>query len=258
MKKPIIKSSILAPALGWVVFEQTGRVVPALPIETFRGTYRSEGYVYYAVGKETYRRQLVTPDDPKTALQLSKRELFGEAKKHWCELSEAQRKAWQEYALRCFWPGCKWKSPALCGMNGYGRVQVYRQALGLELGKEPPASAPPPAVSAIYQEPAPTPDSFSFRIEHKYSDFDGGYVLVELTRAMPSIRRKPRERDYAWACEESSRCLLPLEASGALYTLAGARFAVGEGERYGVRLTLISPEHVPGEERTADFIKQLG
>lgn len=248
------------PPMGMMLWEMTGLVSPYYPIQVARGTLRGEGYVYMKRRGRVQRRLLVEPSDPKTPLQLTRREAFGEAVHVWSssELSDAQRAAWQGYALTHFWPGCTWKTPALAGMNGFRRVHVVRLALGMGVMRDPPLAPPPPAAARIAQEPAPDATSFAFRLEHRYAALKGARLQVEITPAMPTLRRMPCENQYRWACQDSLACHPQLKESGGVYVVRGARYEVEAGRRYGTRVSLVSPQGVPGETLTDTFIKDVG
>ena len=79
---------------------------------------------------------------------------------------------------------------------------------------------------------------------------------------MPSPGRKPRPAELRMIRHTGPDSFLPLQptgrrraVAGALYTIPSARFAIPTGARYGLRITILTHDAVPGPPFTADLIR---
>jgi hypothetical protein len=137
----------------------------------------------------------------------------------------------------------------------FQRVQFLRQCLGWDLSADAPTIAPPPAVLTIMPQPCTTPRAFTFQITHNIPQPDGYLLRFDITDAMPSVGRTPRETELRMICHTGPDSFQPLQHSGAQYTIPNARFAIPPGSRYALGVTILTPEVVPGPPLLADLIR---
>lgn len=238
-----------------MVWQETSIVELDSTFASVCGSSHVTNETFYMRQNKCIRRRLVMPVDAKSPLQMDRRQCMGQISRQWGVLSEEQRLSWIDYARTRLWPEGRRTSPFLTGMNAFECVHATRLRIGLGYACQAPSDYPPPLPISISQEPTSSDDSFAFRVEHPLGA-PSGYLLFELSWAMPTLRRKPRKHEIRWACEDPRGCVLPMGASGTLYTITGARYPVAEGRLYGVRVSLISLEGVPGPKLTRMFIKQ--
>lgn len=209
------------------------------PFTSISGTWKGTDLVYaynsftgtsYAYGKPKRK-------DPKTYDQEQVRLITAEAVRHWGQITQAQRDAWERYA-------------ALIGSARKPRrgLDICREAARMRrlIGLEPRADAPlypsPGPVTAVTLLPASQPDEFSLRVDHAVESHATCMLLVKITAATASCARRPKPGDARCIRGFGPASAVPLPPSGGTVTISGARFAVEPGARFGIALTIIRTE----------------
>ncbi len=198
-------------------------------------------------------RRYVIPRDPKSAAQLRKRANMRLATAAWSAISEKQRVEWKSWTDRYRRSPDAEKVPS--AQNVFVGAAMTVSMMGVALPTSAPSGAPPPVVVSITQAGAPGDDCFAFRVRHGLKSVSGLRLLFELTDAMPTLKRKPQEPQLCLFSADDASSFVPLKADGELYVLENARFAVAPGQRYGVRVTIVTGHGIRGPGRCADFIK---
>lgn len=264
MMRKSIKVSGLPPELRRQVEEVVFGSLARLPIESARGVHPAQRNIVLSMrGKTCYVRANTPACDPKSEYQVAQRDFWRDAKRSWALLDAIEREGWSEYALR-------WNlAPASTGNAGYNtylKVMTYRHGLSRERSRPgcifapdldftPPVQGPPGKLTRAVQIPAPA-DTLAFRVHHRLTDFEGNWILVEMTPATPNPNRKPRLDDLRRACGSGPQSFLALQASGSSYVLENVRYSIPTDARFAIRLRVISREGVPGPTLVTDFMKE--
>jgi hypothetical protein len=235
-----------------LLWNATCQIRPRPPVESVTGRVGRE-VIAFTRGETNVIRRYVIPRDPKSESQLRRRRGMRLAAQAWRGLPEPQIEAWNRWAAKRRSGGDG--SRGASGQNVFTGAAMTRHMMGLDLPVDAPASGPPPTPLHVVQEPTAGDDSFALRVHHGVKRVAGMRLLVEITDAMPTVRRKPRDPEFRPWSPDDAASFLPLERDGALYVLDGARFAVAPGQRYGVRLTIVDESGVRGKRLTVDFLK---
>lgn len=226
------------------------------PIRGISGKFHKKTYTFVVRNGLTYIRLEPKKLDPKTPAQLAVRSLWGEVKKDWSRVVTArQRNAWDAWARNVLVPRGLASPHGPTGYNAYVKMEQMRRVLAIAPGGDAPKGAPPANIFAVVQKAPAIEGSLAFTVEHGESDAAGKFLLIETTRAMPTPRRKPREWELHWAAGISASSFVPLQPSGARYDFSAGHDVIAAGERFGVRLRIISAEGVPGQAIRTDWIK---
>jgi hypothetical protein len=226
------------------------------PIASIQGTERGRGVTHLVRGKtQCIRRNNPHPYDPKTPSQLIQRAQWGQAKQHWKTLSAAQRGAWQAYAERYIRQVGMLPGAANVGYNLFMRAQGIRTKRGLGPGADAPAAPPPQEATVVRSVAAESATQFRFAVDHQVNEITDMHVLAEITPATPRLR-KPRETDLRYICGPTPASFVPLQSSGTTYTVDNAQFAVEPGQRYGLRVRIVSVDDLPSTGKLWDFVKE--
>lgn len=225
------------------------KVKTSSPITGLAGHTKGSYLVSYERNGQIVARAWTKTPNPKAPDQLRARAFQAAAARHWGSITAADRAAWETHARK------NYRRENLSGYLLFRRIQYLRQAMGLGLAAHPPTLPPPPAPRAIIQEPATDPAEFRFRIGHTISAVAGYTVRFDLTPAMPSPGRTPRQNEFRMIRHVAPESFLPLQPTGQLYTIPNARFRITPGQRYALKATILTPEAVPGRTRIEDFIR---
>ncbi len=245
----IEKAGLLEMSLLW---KPTSMVEPPLPIRAYSGKFPG-GLILMDRGDKCVMRRYVVPRDPRTAAQLRKRDHMRRCPELWLALSAGQREAWNAWTAQyCVVPG---SGKLQSGRNMFTGAVMTTGMMGLPAPTSAPAGPPPKPVISVTQETAPGADSFAFRVRHGVKNPAGMRLLFEITDAMPSLRRKPRDNELRLLSADDTKSFVPLEADGGLYVLEDARFSVEPGRRYGVRVAIVTEQGIRSKPLFTDFIK---
>lgn len=231
------------------------QVLTGAPVTGLIGHSAGSPYTMSMRGRLCIARAFVSPANPQTADQVAVRSHLTAATRNWDTLSAAQRTAWDAYAA-AHYPSTAGKKP-ITGLALYVKVQSYRLAQGLALSSDAPTTEPPVAPSALTAGAATSDTEYVFTLTHDLSSVVGMKVLWEITAETASVARKPRDPDLRMIKHVAPDSFVAAAASGMATTIAGGRFAVGDGKRYGVRARFVSAEGVPGLAVKGDFIRTL-
>ncbi|MBX7247105.1 MAG: hypothetical protein K1X53_16530 [Candidatus Sumerlaeaceae bacterium] len=205
--------------------------------------------VTYVRRGQVVARARTKPRNPRTSDQVTSRGMHKAAAQHWGTLAPPQFAAWKAYAARHFAADQRGAFLVYC------QVQYARQAMGLPLGTDAPTAGPPPAPLAITVLPSANPADFRFRITHRRARVARFRVRFDLTPAMPSPGRTPRKNELRMIRHVGPDSFLPLQPTNSIYTIKGARFSIPPGARFGVRVTIVNPDGVPGPPLVADLFR---
>lgn len=219
------------------------------PFTGLTGHVKDGGLTFYMRNGTLIARAIGTQKRKRTEDQLIAQDFHTKAGRYYRELTPPQVAAWDAYA-RVHHPGTK-----LTGQLVFLQVQFLRQCLGLSLSADAPSLGPPPGAIAVIAQGCQNSCEFCYGIRHGIQEPAGHFVRFDITKAMPSVARTPRATELRMIRHTGPDSFLPLERTGALYTIENARFAIPTGSRYGLRVTLITPEGVPGPAFTADLIR---
>ncbi|MBX7245934.1 MAG: hypothetical protein K1X53_10580 [Candidatus Sumerlaeaceae bacterium] len=225
------------------------KIKPDIVVGGFAGRPKNSHLVMYVRGGEVLARAHVTPRNPNTTDQQASRGMQTAAARHWGTLTMAQFAAWDKYARRHF------RGAKLTGYLLFRQVQYMRLAMGLPLCANAPTSPPPPApLKATVMAPT-DPAQFDIQITHSQRRITDYRLRVDITPATPSRGRKPRATDFRMIRHVGPESFLPLQASKTIVTIPGARYRIPAGARFGLRLTILNPDGVPGPTLTLDLIR---
>jgi len=226
------------------------------PVAGLRGTHRALGVTYLHRGGKTWMRPYIIPNDPRTPAQATCRDSWNEANKYWCRLSDADRADWNSYGRSNPKPDSAKGPPRNPGQAAFIRVHVVRLPLGMGFRHPAPRNALPPRPGVIIQMPVDNPRAFSFRLEHSVAEVAGMRIQIELTPPTLAPTRAPYEPNFRWLQPGSPGSFTDLCASGHVYTVENACCEVAPGQRYGIRVRLVTPEGATGPASTGDFIRE--
>lgn len=133
-----------------------------------------------------------------------------------------------------------------------------RMRRGLVAELNAPTGRPPSAAVRVRQLPSDNAATFRFAVDHAESDISGAHLLVEITPPTPRLTRKPRETELRCIRVAPEPSFVPLKSSGAEYEISGARFAVAAGERYGMRVRIVSAECLVSTGSMLEFVREWG
>jgi hypothetical protein len=227
------------------------------PVTYIRRIDRARGIIHSVRnGTQCIRRAHPNPKDPKTPEQLLHRAYWAQAKRLWEEVSDEEMVRWGAYATAhraalgmgtCYLPG----------YNLFVRTQTMRLRRGLASQLTAPRFPPPSTAHSVRPLPSEGPESFRFQVDHSVPDIAGMHLLAEITPATPRLTRKPRETDLRCICDAAEASFAPLQPTGFGYEFLAARFPIALGQRYGLRVRLISPDSIASCADTIwDFIKE--
>ncbi|MGB9691928.1 MAG: hypothetical protein ACPL7D_07140 [Candidatus Sumerlaeaceae bacterium] len=228
------------------------KIKTSFPIAAVSGRMGDSDLVIVKRGDKCYARRYAAPKNPQSKDQVAVRRFLSNATKTWGSLTPIQREGWEKYA--------KEFSEAIVGeilsaYNMFSKVQYYRQALGQPLLLDPPTLPPPLPPHGIKLRPAGAPDEFRFQLEHGIVERAHYVVGFEITPAMPSPGRKPRNIEFRMIRHVGPESFFALLAPTGTYIISGARFAVDHAQRFGVRARIVSFEGVPSRPVAGDFLK---
>jgi hypothetical protein len=202
------------------------------------------------------RRASPRPKDPKSPAQVMQRMQWKQAKQFWAmEVSHEARAAWQAYAERHAKELGMFPGDPNGGYSLFVKAQCMRMKRGLDLSQDAPAQSPPPPVTSLAQLPAEAVTTFRLIANHAIQEVDGMNLLVEITPATPKLTRKPRKTDLRYICGPFPPSFLPLMPSGSEYVVPAAQFAISPGDRYGMRVRIVTADDIASSETTGDFIR---
>lgn len=252
------------------------------PIAALHGHIAGSPITYIVRNGQTFVQAYTKPRKRNTPDQRTARAFQVAAARHWGTLALGQLRDWQDYAedlneLRRGGAHDAGRPARLSGNQVFVQVQFLRQCMGLGLCADAPTILPPPAALAVCSgtrkssgnpesttnqnsgescyERSQNPREFVFQVTHDVPRPEGYFLRFDITDAMPSVGRTPREKELRMICHTGPDSFLPLQTSGAVYTIANARFAIAAGQRYGVRVTIVTSEGVAGAALIADLIR---
>jgi hypothetical protein len=247
----------LPPKIQKAVLEGLVGSLAGLPVRTASGTHRNRELVLSTRGKTISVRRHKLPRDPNTAQQKLQRSEMRAAVKLWSQLTMQQRKDWKNYA-ELYRDALRISEEDLnFDCNLFRGIQQFCRRIGGEFIPDSPLHPPPRRASAILQAVSDSPTTFCFRIQHSIADTTGMHVLFEITPATKNpLTCKPLEKHFVYICGLNEASFQPLQESGAVYRIRHARFAVKPGERFGVRIRILSAEHVPSGYTANDLTRE--
>jgi hypothetical protein len=225
------------------------------PIASASGTHSLREIVISKRGKTHSVKRHRIPYDPKTAEQMIQRTELPAASHHWQHITPTQRAAWTDYAERYRAALGLSEVDSNPGGNLFNKIQPFNLRIQGAFTPDAPTQPPPQRAHDILQAPADSPTTFSFIINHAIADTSGMHVVFEITPATKNENCKPLEKEYRYIRGLNGASFLPLQASGAVYTISNARFEVKEGRRYGVRIRILSAENIPSGYTTNDLTR---
>lgn len=183
---------------------------------------------------------------PATIEQTLTRTYFSVATKQWKELTDGQRVDWQGYASAYF-PKVKKgkKGPGPSGQAVYNKASWYRLAAGLSLPAAAPTEPRPVPASDAAVVAVSAQEEVSITVDHAITDVTGYRLFVEITPQMISPARQPQPAEFRSVNGIGAASLPVLQASGLTYNFTAIRYALPDGARFGVRLTVINPSGIP-------------
>lgn len=170
------------------------------------------------------------PEGPPTADQASARRFVGISSRAWTQLSDEQRRAWNQLAPR---------QGVQDGQTLYNQGSFFRQAAGLPLPAAAPVATPTINLMSVAAAPPTGPDTLNIVFEHPLTDVTGWRIFIQITRDLVSPARQPQPYDFRavsyQALPRSPPCrpaapsitsaisafrLLPVPASGSASSLS--------------------------------------
>jgi hypothetical protein len=209
-------------------------------VRLMRGKLEETGLIYFGRNGKQCFRQYVKPRQPDSLDQQIHSLWFSRAERHWLTIFDEHAENWALYAERHQ------------AILKYGDLRMNN---GRHLMRE----VAPPVNSRleVFQNPVQETDTFSFQVMHNIPNPAGMHLLVEISPATLRPTRKPHPKSYRPIRGKNAGSYVALQESDATYTVTGARFAVADGERYGMRLRIIDTEFISGDFVTADFVHEV-
>lgn len=219
------------------------------PFAKFHGAARTTGapggQVLWSDGDANYSRSLVTPTNPKTAIQLAVRGIRNHISQQFQTLTPAERDAWETLGVdteRSNMVGAPYK---LSAMAAFGMVNYYRLASGETITKVAPDRSGIASVSAVTSVTI-LATTLSVTIAHTVTDPPSS-VQVRLTRPLASPVRRARKNEFRYAHATT----LPQNFSGMgdspmVFTITATQLGISIDDYIGVEVLPISAQYVPG------------
>ena len=182
---------------------------------------------------------------------------FSTASKQWKNLTDAQRTSWSIYAGTYFPNDKDGNGAGPTGQAVFLKAAWYQQASGLALPTDAPIEAPPAAPTGLTPLSNDDPLGISFQMTHSVTPTARHRVFVEITPALASAARHPQPQDYRSARGINVGSFPDLAASGSNYTVTGIRYPFAEGVRFGLRVTIISPDGIPSAAFSETVVKTI-
>lgn len=113
---------------------------------------------------------------------------------------------------------------------------------------------PPTSPIALTLQPAADAAQLRFTVEHSLAGIANFRLMVEVTPPVPPSR-KPYANAFRFVCGINPDSLPPLKASGDGYTIDSIRFPLQQGERFAIRIAILSPQGIPSR-RTGGTARQ--
>lgn len=193
-----------------------------------------------------------------TAQQAIVRGIFSVVSKAWQTASEAQRAAWEAYARAFFAQDRDGSGAGPSGQAVFVKANSYRQAAGLAVQLAAPTVPPPAAPTAVTVDGAGSEAELVITVEHGLAGAPAGYRLfVEATAPLRSPARRPQPGDFRAAAGFGVDSLKPLLATGQAYTITPLRSPLNDGARFGLRVSIISPDGIPSAPLAAVALQVL-
>lgn len=231
--------------IGDYIYRQTKEIrLPAL-LHGVQGTFY-KGWVYYRRNNKQFVRPFVKPSDPRTSYQLDHRSRMRMVQLALPTMSRAQRQQWHDFAST--FPHLRERVNRRGQPTGDRALSLYksaslnRLAMGLPVRVEAPTAKCTAVISAAQVVAAPQAGQLAFRLFHSTGNVQGLRVLVEMTPGMKSERRVPLERELTKAATTDFGSFFALGENGATYVLDQPRYAIDPGQRFGIRITILTEE----------------
>jgi hypothetical protein len=227
------------------------------PVAFLQGAFRKLDLIFYRRGQTQCVRPYRTPKQPDSLDQRTHRKWFRIAQQHWITISAIQREMWAGYANRNNRVFEYKDSYTNNGRHLLREVQLTRQQLGLELSHDAPTVRPIRSHLQVFQHPVAQANTFTFQVVHNVPNPSGMLLYVEISPATDRPTIKPHPKSYRPIKGKNPNSYVPLQESGAVYTITSARFSIPDGERYGMRLRVIDTEYISGNFKVEDFIREV-
>ena len=232
------------------------KIVLASPWTGFSGTYKTTDLVYLGHGAQLCGRANVLPVDRRSAEQQARRAHLADIARHWQELSQAQRDAWQRYAdryRRVDRNGNRGRTP---GQWLHNSANVVRRILGMDLAKDAPTAPPPWPLGRVVHEAGAAPDAIAIRVHHAYAVTDGCLVLLRSTAPTEKRARALDPTRFRYVCGLGPLSALPLPPSGGVLVFSPAACPVPDGRRFGVEARIVrTADGMTSPPVYGDFVK---
>ena len=159
------------------------------------------------------------------------------------------------YAERHFKRALGGLAGELSGAPVFNKVAFMRLAQGLEMPTEAPEGGPPPRLRGMtaVEEAGQGEQVFAFRVLHDQTALTGVRLLARVARAR-SAGRVPRAKDARYIAGLGEGSFAALPASGGVARFEAQR-GIEAGAAYGIELTVVSAEGVPGERAWGVFVR---
>lgn len=207
------------------------RIGAAFPVTSMEG--KTKKLSFFTTSEGIFSRERGPVTNPNTLEQQKIRQIVTAAARNWQNLTQLQRDGWQEYAQQFYTENSEGDPIRPQGMPTYVRANVVRSILGQPFTTGAPLNPPPSGVTDMVSEMATSENEFTFTLTHAHATVTGLQVLVKITPAMSSPARTPRLQDLRLIRGVDSDSAFALVVSGGSITIAGARFLVPDGIRFG-------------------------
>ncbi|MDX1970986.1 MAG: hypothetical protein SFY68_00505, partial [Candidatus Sumerlaeia bacterium] len=159
----------------------------------------------------------------------------------WPTLTDAQREQWEAFATTAY---PRDKDGTGAGPNGqsvFNKLNWYRAVLGLSfLTSLPTGSLPAPLISVTTGEMG-AEDELVFVVQHQARP-GIDRLLIETTPPLPRGSLKPRDNDYRLVKGLNPTSFITVAAPGTEYRITEIRSPVPAGRRFGLRISVLTPE----------------
>jgi hypothetical protein len=211
------------------------------------------GQVLFPKGNRNFARVNNPPANPNSSIQQLVRANLTATAQGFSAISLAQKTAWETFAKNYARKDANGTAYPINGQAAYTSVNSYRKLDGQALTATAPSFAFTAAVTAASISGA---SGTTFVITLTAAASFSGFVLVELSEALPGITRVARPNDcrIPMLAANVAACVLAV-VSGTTTTLtltnSQMRFTYADSDRVGVRLTSLSSNYVKGQQSLA-------